>query len=91
MRHRTLTLILSAVTIASSLIIPAEAASKKKGAAATGADAPMSTTAPLTASECERLGGDVNTVGTDLCKGGKACTTNTLDNGIHTVCITEAN
>ena len=91
MYHRIPTLMLTAVIMASSLIIPAEAAGKKKGVAATGADASMSTMAPLTASECERLGGDVNTVGTDLCKGGKACTTSTLDNGIHTVCINEAN
>jgi hypothetical protein len=72
-------------------MIPAESAGKKKGVAATGADAPMSTMAPLTTSECERLGGSVNTVGTDLCKGGKACTTDTLNNGVHTVCITQAN
>lgn len=91
MNLRIPTLILAAVMVASSLSIPAESSSKKKAAAASGASVPMSTMAPLTASECERLGGDVSTVGTDLCKNGKACTTTTLDNGLHTVCITEAN
>ena len=91
MYHRTPILLLAAIIVASSFIIPAEAAGKKKAAAAGGAELPMSTMAPLTVSECEHLGGDVATVGTDLCKGGKACTTSTLNNGIHTVCINEAN
>lgn len=91
MNLRTPAFILLAIVVASSFGIPAESASKKKAAAASGASVPMSTMAPLTVSECERLGGDVSTVGADLCKGGKACTTSTLDNGIHTVCITEAN
>ena len=91
MNLRIPTLILAAAMVASSLSIPAESSSKKKAAAASGASTPMSTMAPLTASECERLGGDVTTVGADLCKGGKACTTSTLNNGIHKVCITEAN
>jgi hypothetical protein len=91
MNLRIPTLILAAAMVASSLSIPAESSSKKKAAAPSGASVPMSTMAPLTTSECERLGGDVNIVGPDVCKGGKACTTDTLNNGIHTVCITEAN
>ncbi len=91
MHHRIPVLVLVSVMLASSFIIPAESAGKKKGITADGAGLPMSTMAPLTASECERLGGDVTPVGTDLCKGGKACTTSTLNNGVHTVCINEAN
>jgi hypothetical protein len=91
MYHRTPTLLLAALIVASSFAIPAESAGKKNGAASSGAALPMSTMAPLTQSECERLGGTVIPEGS-MCKGtGKACFTNTLNNGAHTVCITEAN
>lgn len=69
--------------------IPAEAAGKKKGAA-NGAETPGQSMAPLTAGECERLGGSISS--NPKCKGtGKQCFVSTLDNGDHSMCIDEAN
>ena len=67
----------------------AEAGTKRKGAATTGQELPSSQMAPLTAGECQRLGGNVITTGTRNCKSGKICSSDTLNNGHHTVCIDE--
>lgn len=68
----------------------AEAGSKRTGAATTGQELPSSQMAPLTAGECQRLGGNVVATGTRNCKSGKICTNDTLNNGFHSVCIDEA-
>lgn len=91
MNLKSTALLLAAIMLASNVIIPAEAAGKKKDASAVGAATPMATMAPLTASECERLGGTVNDLDTNCRATGTSCTTKTLNNGTHTACITEAN
>ncbi|HUQ38412.1 MAG TPA: hypothetical protein VM144_18745 [Aestuariivirga sp.] len=74
-----------------TLLVPlgaAEAGSKSaKDSAAAGQALPASQMAPLTASECKRLGGRVSNDAN--CKAGKECTTQTLDGAWHTACITE--
>lgn len=90
MKKRNSFFILAAIILAASNFIPAEAAGKKKATAATGAETPMSIMAPLTATECRRLGGEVNDLAVE-CRGTKkSCTVATLNNGTHTVCINEA-
>jgi hypothetical protein len=89
MTRTTFSLAIAALTVATLSTLPTGALAKQKGVEG-GAQLPMSTMAPLTASECERLGGDV--IRTSNCKGtGKACSVNTLDNGQHMICINEAN
>lgn len=74
-----------------ALLVPlgaAEAGSKSpKDTAAAGQALPASQMAPLTASECKRLGGRVGNE--PKCGKGKDCTTQTLDGVWHTACITE--
>ena len=90
MNRITFSVAIAALAVAALSSLPTDALAKQKGAAS-GAELPMSTMAPLTASECERLGGVVIPAGTMTCKGtGEACFVDTLDNGAHTVCITEA-
>jgi hypothetical protein len=76
-----------------ALLLPlgaAEAGSKSTkptDTAATGQELPSSQMAPLTASECKRLGGRVGNE--PKCGKGKDCTTQTQDGVWHTACITE--
>ncbi len=77
--------------LALALLVPlgaAHAGSKSaKDTAAVGQALPASQMAPLTASECKRLGGRVGNE--PKCGKGKDCTTQTLDGVWHTACITE--
>ncbi len=84
-----LTLTAVAIVMATGLSLATDSHAKTK-AVAGGAQLPMSTMAPLTESECERLGGSVIPAGTGQCKGtGKACFVDTLNNGSHITCINE--
>lgn len=88
MTRTTFTCCALALAAAMALAIPAEAASKKKSFN-NGAETPGMSMAPLTASECERLGGEVYSNAD--CKGtGKSCFVSTRKNGDHWVCIDEA-
>ena len=81
-------LMMASIVAITTFAVPAEAAGTKKGATAGGAELPASTMAPLTASECERLGGTV--LPNPNCKTTKeSCTVSTLNNQVHTVCTTE--
>lgn len=74
-----------------ALLVPlgaAEAGSKSaKDTTDAGQALPASQMAPLTASECNRLGGRVSNDAN--CKVGKECTTQTLDGAWHTACVTK--
>ena len=92
MRNKSCSLIAVAVLIATACIIPAQAGKKKYGASAGDGNTPAPSMSPLTASECERLGGTVIDSASNSCSStGKACFTSTRKNGDHWVCITEAN
>ena len=60
---------------------------KRTSTVTTGQELPSSQMAPLTASECKRLGGRVSNEAN--CKAGQECTTQTIDGAWHTACITE--
>ena len=84
-----LSLAVATLVMAAGLAISNQSHAKTK-AVVGGAEVQMSTMAPLTESECERLGGSVIVAGTGQCKGtGKACFVDTLNNGSHITCINE--
>lgn len=88
MTRTALSLAIAALAVAALSALPADALAKKKGVAG-GADLPRSTMAPLTAGECERLGGQV--YDNPSCKKtGKSCFVSTLNNGDHWLCVNEA-
>jgi hypothetical protein len=80
--------LIGALTAAALVPMQMADAANKKGAAG-GAELPKSTVAPLTVSECQRLGGEVY-ANPDCNKTGKSCHVRTLGSGEHWVCINEA-
>lgn len=88
MIRRTQSIAFTAAALMALAVLPVDALAKKK-AAAGGAVLPHSSMQPLTASECERLGGQVYD-NPDCKKTGKSCFMSTLDNGDHWICVNEA-
>ena len=82
----------AAVVLSLCCALPAAAA--RRGAQADGAAMPSMSVADLTAGECRKLGGKVETIGTDYCKSGSQCRSvvknpQTGNIEVHGICLDE--